>query len=867
MNAILALQSSGATLATAGGKGANLAALARAGFDVPPGFILTTEAYRAFVAHNEIGPSITAIAAGVDATDPGALEAASARIRARFAAGVMPETVAADIDAALAGLGLGARVAVRSSATAEDLPGLSFAGQQDTFLNVLGAASVRAAVIQCWSSLWTARAMGYRARNRIDPAGIALAVVVQVMIDAEASGVMFTANPLSGHRGEIVIDATFGLGEALVAGLVTPDHIVVARGSGRVLVHKLGAKALAIRPQPGGGTTQTAEPGAAEQAALSEADITALVAIGERAEGLFGGPQDLEWARAGGVMQVLQSRPITTLYPLPEPRLADDGGPRVYLSFNAVQGIAAPFSPRGASVIETILDGVLTAVGVTAERRTLLAWAAGRLYIDMTALVRDPLLRRVVFTITARADPAARSVTLRMLRDGRLPEQRVMTPRRIAKRLGMALRLLPGVAHLMRHPKTEMTARLARTEAAVAAAQQAAESASTLAELLPALRRHLRGLLPTLALELAAPVAAGFALLSVMEGWLRAWLKRPDLSTMPLTRGVRNTTTDMNLRLWEAAQQIRANPAARSEALDGFLARYGMRGAGELDIAAPRWRDDPAALNQTLDSYLQISDPAAAPDAVFARSEREAAALAAELIAKARASHRLLGGLRAGMLRFAIGRARLFTAHRETPKQRMIDVIGAFRLALLRQGEALAARGVLARAGDILWVPLTALDAVAAGTTVDLRTQAAAAARAADAAQSAWPRFPRVMLSTGESFYGSVDVANDDPKVLPGDGVSPGVAEGLAHVINDPRTERLVPGEILVCVGTDPGWTPLFLAAGGLVTEVGGMITHGSVVAREYGIPAVVGVEAATSRIKTGQRIRIDGASGRVTLR
>lgn len=865
MNAILALQSSGATLATAGGKGANLAALARAEFDAPPGFILTTEAYRAFVVRNEVGSFIASITDSLDQGDPIALEAASARIRARFTAGVMPETIGEDIETALARLGPGVRVAVRSSATAEDLPGLSFAGQQDTFLNVLGAANVRAAVVQCWSSLWTARAMGYRARNRIEPSGIALAVVVQVMVDADASGVMFTANPLSGHRGECVIDATFGLGEALVAGLVTPDHIVVERRTGRILTHKRGTKALAIRPQPGGGTVQTAEPGAAEQAALSDADIAALVAIGERAEALFGGPQDLEWARAGGRMQVLQSRPITTLYPLPEPRLADDGGPRVYLSFNAVQGIAAPFSPMGASVIETILEGVLSGVGVTASPRTLLPWAAGRLYIDMSSLVRDSLLRRVALVIMARADPAARTVTLRMQREGRLPKQRVMTPGRIAGRVLMALRFLPSIAHLMRHPETVMTTRLARTEAVVGAAQRAAETAGSLAVLLAALRAHLSGLLTTLALELAAPVAAGFALLSVMDRWLHAWVKEAGAPSLRLMRGVRNTTTDMNLRLWEAAEQIRANPAARGEALAGFLVRYGARGAGELDIAAPRWRDDPAALNQTLESYLQVGDPAAAPDAVFARSERESAALADTLIAKARASHPLLGGIRARLLRFALGRARLFTAHRETPKQRMIDVIGAFRRALMRQGEALVAGGLLSRADDVFWLPLAALDTLAAGGTIDLKA-VAAEARAAYAAQSAWPRFPRVMLSTGEAFYGSVDVASDNPNVLLGDGVSPGVAEGLARVIADPRTERLEPGEILVCVGTDPGWTPLFLAAGGLVTEVGGMITHGSVVAREYGIPAVVGVEAATSRIKTGQRIRIDGTSGRVTL-
>jgi pyruvate,water dikinase len=362
-----------------------------------------------------------------------------------------------------------------------------------------------------------------------------------------------------------------------------------------------------------------------------------------------------------------------------------------------------------------------------------------------------------------------------------------------------------------------------------------------------------------------APVAAGFALLSVMDRWLSAWLKEPGAPSLRLMRGVRNTTTDMNLRLWDAAQAIRAGTVTHEAALANFLAVYGQRGSGELDIATPRWRDDPAALNQTLESYLQLDDPEAAPDAVFARGAREAEALGAELITRARDSHPLLGRLRARLLRFALGRARLFTAHRETPKQRMIDVIGAFRRALLRQGEALAARGLLSRADDIFWLPLGRLDAIAAGAATDLMPLVAEA-RAAHAAHSAWPRFPRVMLSTGESFYGSVDVINDDPNALLGDGVSPGVAEGLAHVIADPRSERLEPGEILVCIGTDPGWTPLFLAARGLVTEVGGMITHGSVVAREYGIPAVVGVEAATSRIKTGQRIRIDGASGRVTL-
>ncbi len=313
--AILALDSPDATLELAGGQGANLAALIRAGFDVPTGFLGATCAYTAFVEANGLRHAVLDDAAAASAADPAALEAASTHIRERFEASAMPEPMAREIRDAYAALGAGP-VAVRSSATAEDLPEMSFAGQQDTFLNVVGDAALLDAVVRCWSSLWTARAIGYRTRNGLAHDAVALAVVVQEMVPSDASGVLFTANPLTGNRTEIVVDATFGLGEALVSGLVEPDHYVV--DDDRVVSKTLGAKALAIEPVAGGGTRQISLEGARHQA-ISDDAVVELSRTGRKIEALFGSPQDIEWALKGNELWLLQSRPITSLGNRPDP--------------------------------------------------------------------------------------------------------------------------------------------------------------------------------------------------------------------------------------------------------------------------------------------------------------------------------------------------------------------------------------------------------------------------------------------------------------------------------------------------------------------------------------------------------------------
>ncbi|MEZ4646612.1 MAG: PEP/pyruvate-binding domain-containing protein [Chloroflexota bacterium] len=358
---ILPLNTTEATLSLVGGKGMNLARLAQAKLPVPGGFLITTQAYDDFVTANQLAALLAQTLSGLATDDPAALQTAAEAIRAAFAAGTLSPELRAAISKAYRALAENGvepiPVAVRSSATAEDLPDMSFAGQQDTFLHVMGDEGVVTAVIDCWSSLWTARAIGYRARNGIAHEDVSLAVVVQCMVPSEASGVLFTANPLNGKRSEMVIDAIFGLGEALVSGQVEPDQYVFDVSASRIVSKKLGAKALAIHGQAGGGTT-TVSAAAAAQQAISDAIIWELIQQGQRVQDLFGFPQDIEWGWANGRLYLLQSRPITSLFPLP-PLPADDML-HLMFSFASVQGMLDPMTPLGRDAIMAAFAGAAT---------------------------------------------------------------------------------------------------------------------------------------------------------------------------------------------------------------------------------------------------------------------------------------------------------------------------------------------------------------------------------------------------------------------------------------------------------------------------------------------------------------------------
>lgn len=884
---ILPLDSEKATLRTTGGKGANLARLVRAGFPVPGGFLVTTVAYNAYVAANHLGERILGTVSNLAAEDPSALAVASDAIRGAFAAGVVPPALAAALRAAYAQMGQ-PPVAVRSSATAEDLPEMSFAGQQDTFLNVLGEDALLRAVVNCWSSLWTARAIGYRARNGISQRDVALAVVVQAMVPSEASGVLFTANPLNGRRTEIVIDATVGLGEALVAGQVEPDHYVVDASGERILGKNLGAKAVAIRGRAGGGTVTVAEEAGARQA-LPDTAILELARMGRRVAEVFGGPQDIEWAWAEGRLYVLQSRPITSLFPLPAGMAPEPL--QVLISFGAVQGMLDPMTALGRDLFRSFAAAPAGLFGyrLNLETQRVLVVAAERLFINVTAAVRNPVGRKFLRRALTIIEPGSGRALEALLDDPRLAPQdtriRLVTLAKIARALGPVAGRV--VFNLVRADVRRASFQR-RVEAAVTALAVREMAAPTLAARVALLEEALHELARSLLPHLFPAVVSGQVALQLL--WRLAGT-RPGATeeVLEVTRGLpHNVTTEMDLALWATARAIKADPASTARfaqadaaslaadflarrlpataqtAIADFLERYGMRGIAEIDIGRRRWREDPTSIMQVLGSYLRIEDASQAPDVIFARGAASAEAAIDRLERAVRQTR--AGWLKARPVRWAARRVRALAGLRESPKFTVIRVLGIVRAGFLESGRELVAAGVLDQPDDLFFLHLSELKALAAGDRRDWRALVAGR-RETFARERRRRQVPRVLLSDGQAFFEGVATPPDaGDGVIAGSPVSPGVVEGRVHVVLDPHGAQLAPGEILVCPGTDPAWTPLFLAAGGLVMEVGGLMTHGSVVAREYGIPAVVGVHHATTRLVTGQRVRVDGTTGRITI-
>lgn len=896
-------------LASLGGKGANLIRLRDAGLPVPPFVVIDTQEYREFVRSYGLDTVIrTALArAGVpdradETLDPAApidAAGASATIQAAFAR-PLPTGQRMRLATTVAELG-DLPVAVRSSATAEDLPDLSFAGQQDTFLDVNGVPEVLAKVVECWASLWTERAISYRARNGIGSDGVALAVVVQAMVPAEASGVLFTADPLTGHRGHTVVDAVFGLGDALVSGQVNPDTYQLDRTSG------------AVRRSLAG-----------QEPTLTDGQLVRLAELGTRIEAVFGAPQDIEWVRVGEDLSVVQSRPITSLYPLPHAaeRLPV---PSVWMSFGAFQGMLDPITPLGQDVIRLFLAGAARLFGHRPDyRANLFVQPAGeRLWIRLDQVLRTPPGRLLARRFLPIAEPGTAAILAELAREpafavrGSLRSADAETgpdadadpdgpgdprPRHAATQVAGSLRIAAGFGRRVA-PYVPQT--LARPELAVANLNRRAEEFVTgLAERLRT-ADTLADDRARLASRLDALTGAGLAIFGVLLpafgqifpvglgllALLRALGRRtglPDADGLALAvlRGLPgNVTTQMDLRLWEVACSIRADEAAYTcfagtdageltsryvagglppvaqRAVDGFLARYGMRGVAEIDIGTPRWREDPEQVLRTLAAYVTIDDPARTPDAVYERGRAEAHA------ALGRLATRGGGRATARQVEFLGSRIRAIMGARETPKFTMVRVLGLLREALLASGADLVAAGVLDDPREVFLLRVDELRG--AFGRADLRDLVAGRAQAR-ARELRRTRVPLVLVSDGRTFYaGHGEATSGSPgpaNGLRGAGVSPGVVTGDVRIVHDPRTADLHPGEILVCRGTDPAWTPLFLAAGGLVTEVGGLMTHGSVVAREYGIPAVVGVGNATTQLRTGQCVRVDGTAGTIEV-
>jgi phosphohistidine swiveling domain-containing protein len=868
------------TVQLAGGKAANLGELFRLGAQVPEGFCVTTTAYARVAAVAGIESLIDGLATTASG-DPERLAEQAAAIRDRLLRAPVPTDVAQAIRAATEGLGPGAALAVRSSATAEDLPSASFAGQQETFLNVIGPDAVLDAVRHCWASLWTDRAVAYRAAAGVDHRQVQLAVVVQRLVPAQVSGVLFTANPVTGHRGQSVVDASPGLGEAIVSGAVNPDHFVVDNATGAVLERRLGDRRTVVLPNPCGGTQRTSVATAEPSPCLSDAQLAELVALGQRVQDQFGAPQDIEFAFDGtGQLWLLQARPITTLYPLP------GGSPvdlRVYLSANVVQGVFRPLTPMGIQAFRLLGSGFAAMLG-RRPRDPLagppaLVEAGGRLFVDITELLRSPDSRRLIARAAEQVEAESGRLVRRLLSDPRL------SPAKRGRFVGQVVRLVLRTGlpvHLMRAllcPAAAIRrAKRLRSEIDLAAALPPGATASERldhAELL--LLRWPRRIAPVL----MAPVAVGLGSLALGQRLADGGAAQEERDA--LRRALpHNPTTEMDLALWELACTIRSDRASVAALRDGqpsdlsaayragtlppalmrglasFLERYGHRGVAEIDIGVPRWAEDPAPVLASLANYVLRWDPDRAPDRQFRAAAAEAEAAMQEMIRRATRRSRLLGWV----VRFLLSRGRELAGLREMPKFTLVYLLARVRALLRSVGAELAAVGRLSSPDDIFFLDLREARAAVAGT--DLRA-AVRERRALYEREARRRHVPRVVLSNGTDVGAEASSVTHE-HILHGTPASAGRVSGRARVVLDPIGAVLEPGDILVAPSTDPGWTPLFLTAGGLVMEMGGVISHGAVVAREFGIPAVVGLPQATQLIRDGQRITVDGTAGTVLL-
>ena len=875
-------------LAQVGGKAANLGELTRAGLSVPPGFCLTTEAYARATSREGLEAILEQLTS-TPATALAQLQSSAQTARSKLLAIAMPDEIVEAVTRAYHDLASGVPipVAVRSSATAEDLPFASFAGQQDTYLNIVGVEAVLAAVRCCWASLWTDRAVSYRASNAIDHRTVRLAVIIQEMVEAEVAGVLFTANPLTGRRHQAVIDANPGLGEAVVSGAVNPDHFVVEVSSGEIVERHLGDKRVVIRATPGGGTQRVEVAERNDEACISDEQVRALAHLGARVEAHYGWPQDTEWAiDSSGHLWLTQARPITTLFPLPANAPTTDDELRVYLSISVLQGVYRPVTPMGIQTFRLISSAIAAFVLGKPPKNPvaglpLVADSGQRLFLDATPALRNALGREVVIRLLQGMEAQSAAIFKQLVTDPRLAPSTTSKWPTLRKIFPIALRTkipLLLVRALLRPQGARK--RLANLEAYLRQQSMVSPGASSI-DRLGAFERHFLLDIGRVA-RTALPTAFAGIASAVLATRLLKRIATPDEVQTVLRSLPHNPTTEMDLSLWALARQIHADPAVAykvrnippeqlaqayregqlppllQQGLAEFLRTYGHRGVAEIDLGLAHWSEDPTHILGVLANYLQINNPELAPDVQFERGAQAAEAMVMELTRRARRKGWFYGKL----VRFDLNRIRELTGIREVPKYFFILLFARCRELLWPVGEELARAGRLEKAEDIFFVTLPEARAALAGE--DLRSLVRER-RASYDHELNRRHVPRVLLSDGTEPTAEMHTEMSDG-ALRGTPASAGKITAKARVILDPAGARLEPGEILVAHSTDPGWTPLFLTAGGLVMEMGGSMSHGSVVAREYGIPAVVGVHGATTRIVTGQRIAVDGSSGVIVI-
>ncbi|NUU60414.1 phosphoenolpyruvate synthase [Paenibacillus agri] len=846
-----------------GGKGLHLGGLSKIeGIQVPEGFCVTTVGYQAAVGPNETYHALLAQLAMLTLEDRDQIAEVSGKLRQIILEAEIPSEVVQAVTHYLSKFGDEHAYAVRSSATAEDLPHASFAGQQDTYLNIIGQQAILEHISKCWASLFTDRAVIYRMQNGFDHSQVYLSVIVQRMVFPQASGILFTADPMTSNRKLLSIDASYGLGEALVSGLVSADGYKVREDE--IIEKRIATKKLAIYGHQEGGTeTRQIDPDRQKSQTLTDQQILQLSRIGRQIEAYFGCPQDIEWCLAEDVFYIVQSRPITTLYPIPE---ANDQENHVYISVGHQQMMTDAMKPLGLSFYLLVT-------------RAPMCTAGGRLFVDVTPQLSSLASRDMLLNILGQSEPlvkdALKTVIAREDFIKLLPND-TAAPNKAKNYAGM-----PAPTETDPSIVSDLVER-SETSLAVLKVNIEGKSGADLFDFILEDLQELKKILfdPQSTKVIMAGMNASAWINEKMQEWLGEKSAADTLSQSVSN----NITSEMGLALLDVADVIRPYPEvvdylqqlkedslgdellkirggqAAYEAITAFLDKYGMRCAGEIDITRTRWSEKPSALVPILLSNIKNFEPKAS-HRKLEQGRLEALSKEQKLLERLKALPD--GEQKATETKHRIDLIRNFSGYREYPKYGMVNRYFVYKQALLQEAEALVREGIIHEKEDIYYLTFDELHEVVRTHKLDYQI--------IDTRKDEFKRYekltpPRVITSDGEIITGEYRRENLPAEAIVGLPVSSGVIEGRARVIFNMEDADLEDGDILVTAFTDPSWTPLFVSIKGLVTEVGGLMTHGAVIAREYGLPAVVGVENATKLIKEGQRIRVHGTEGYIEI-
>ena len=838
-----------------GGKGASLSRLHDAGLRVPPGFCVTTAVF------DDISDRITP--GGGVPTDSISIAQATER-RTRLLEEGLPDAVSSTIAERVREYGADAFV-VRSSAVDEDGAATSFAGQHESYVNV-APGRVPERVLDCMASLYAERAVQYRVESDVSVASLRMAVVVQPLVDGEVSGVLSTADPVTGNRTVGSIESTYGLAAGVVDGTQPTDTITFDRSTGRILSVETAAKTETVRAAPDrdGTTTTSVAEHLRDEATLTADDIGQLRSIADTVESVFDYPQDVEWTIADGTCYVLQSRPLTSLFPVPEPAPGD--GVHVYLSMGHQQVMTRPLPPLVRDIWRAWLENAADRFRPSADGAFAVE-AGGRVYVDITSFLRLPPLReRVLKALAEITEPGAEG--LRTFLEA--PGTDIGTSGPLRGRLRILAALWRG-----RDVVGPMVGSSARSVLRTVAfgppdIEDQWEWTDSLGQELcqPLRNRHgvdakVDYILSELdVLQLVGrgvPHIAMYRVGLLAERFLEWQFPREWAAIDDLTVGFEDEVVARMHRELAALREVESEtqpgtapsnaggPPADDPRLAAFLDRFGHRTGRELDLSEPRWRDDPTALPTTAGG--------ADPEQLRQRWTAARDALRSEI------RNRPLGRLRAGVIDRAIEAYRSCLQLREFPKHGIAHLFAAVHDTVRQAGDQLAQQGAIDEPADVWFLRSAELQRALDGAS-DIDPPVATRRVALDRFAKLDP--PPLLTSDGERLERRREAESDDTTTLRGTPVSPGTVEGSVRVVVDPDTATIEPGEILVAAGGDPGWTLLFPEAAGVVFAVGGRLTHGALVAREYGLPAVASVPAATSTLRTGERVRLDGTNGTV---